>query len=150
MTLESANICSKMLSFGVGEAARLSPPGDATEFCIGREVAELVAEANGLPSTAAPIATNIAMCSFLYRNAFCWELAFGLGSSDLDSEVWEKTKWTLRKPRNVHTRSVRAWQRRASTAAPSVKQRKRRRRSLARAHTPDAKASRTSHHFIIG
>jgi osmotically-inducible protein OsmY len=50
----------------------------------------------------------------------------------------------------VPTRSVRAWRRRASTAAPSVKQRKRRRRSLARVHTPDAKARRTSHHFITG
>ena len=32
----------------------------------------------------------------------------------------------------------------------SVRQRKRRRRSLVRAHTPDAKARRTSHQFLIG
>src|ERR1017187_10704669 len=44
-----------------------------------------VTENNGLP-TIAPVAG----CSFLYRNTFSWELAFGLGSSDLVSEVGRK------------------------------------------------------------
>jgi hypothetical protein len=62
---------------------------------------------NGLPSTAASKATNIAMCSFLYRNTFFWELAFGLGHPLL-IRSWEERKWFLRKPRSVPTRSVRA------------------------------------------
>ena len=81
MTFESANICSKLLTLGAGETTLLSRAGKPQDFApaVRREVAGLVAEANGLPSTAAPEATNIAMCSFLYRNTFSWELAFGLG-----------------------------------------------------------------------
>jgi hypothetical protein len=30
------------------------------------------------------------MCSFQYRNIFPWELAFGLGSSELDPKLGEK------------------------------------------------------------
>src|ERR1022692_204874 len=90
MTLESANICSKLLTLGAGETTQLSRAGKPQDFApaVRREVAGLVAEANGLPS--ATIATDIAMCSFLYRNTFSWELAFGLGSSDLVSEVGRK------------------------------------------------------------
>src|ERR1035437_2451777 len=109
MSLESANICSKLLTLGAGEATRLSPSGKPQDFApaVRREAAGLVAEANRLPSTAAPKATNIAMCSFLYRNTFSWELAYGLGHPLL-IRSWEERKWFLRKPRNVHTRSVRA------------------------------------------
>jgi hypothetical protein len=90
MTLESANICSKLLTLGAGETTQLSRAGKPQDFApaVRREVAGLVAEANGLPS--ATIATDIAMCSFLYRNTFSWELAFGLGSSELDPELGEK------------------------------------------------------------
>ena len=92
MTLESANICSKLLTLGAGETTQLSRAGKPQDFApaVRREVAGLVAEANGLPSTAAPKATNIAMCSFLYRNTFSWELAFGLGSSELDPKFGRK------------------------------------------------------------
>ena len=92
MTLESANICSKLLTLGAGEATRLSPSGKPQNSApaVRREVAGLVAEANGLPSTGAPKATNIAMCSFLYRNTFSWELTFGLGSSELDPKFGRK------------------------------------------------------------
>src|ERR1017187_7135573 len=92
MTLESANICSKLLTLGAGETTQLSRAGKPQAFAprVRREVAGLVAEANGLPSTAAPKATNIAMCSFQYRNTFSWELAFGLGSSELDPKFGRK------------------------------------------------------------
>ena len=90
MTLESANICSKLLTLGAGETTQLSRAGKPQDFApaVRREVAGLVAEANGLPS--ATIATDIAMCSFLYRNTFSWELAFGLGSSELDPKFGRK------------------------------------------------------------
>ena len=79
-----------MLTLGAGEATRLSPSGKPQNSApaVRREVARLVAEANGLPS--ATIATDIAMCSFLYRNTFSWELAFGVGSSELDPKFGRK------------------------------------------------------------
>lgn len=141
MTLESANICSQLLTLGAGETTLLSRTGTPQDVAP----TGLVAETNGLGSTAATITTNIAMCSFLHRNIFSWELAFGLGSSETWSEVGRARKWTPRKPRSVPTRSVRAWRRRASIAAPSVKQPRRRQRLLVRAHTQDAKARRASH-----
>jgi hypothetical protein len=150
MTLESANICSKLLSLGVGEAARLPPirggHGILRRLRSGRTCRR-----------SQPIALYGCAHSDQYRNVFVSvQKHFFLGTSILDLDhpnlirSWEKRKWTLRKPRSVPTRSVRAWRRRASTAVPSVKQRKRHRRSLARVHTPDAKARRTSHHIIIG
>ena len=88
MTLESANICSKLLTRRTGEATLLSRAGKPQVFApaVRREGAALVAEAK----TAATTATNIAMCSFQCRNIFPWELAFGLGSSELDPKLGEK------------------------------------------------------------
>ena len=97
MTLESANICSKLLTRRAGEATLLSRAGKPQVFApaVRREGAALVAEAK----TAATTATNIAMCSFQYRNIFSWELAFGLGhpllirsweNKEMDSTKGEK------------------------------------------------------------
>src|ERR1039457_456947 len=80
MTPESANICSQLLTPSVATRRARNPTPSRPQRSCSR-----VTENNGLP-TIAPVAG----CSFLYRNTFSWELAFGLGSSDLVSEVGRK------------------------------------------------------------
>ena len=71
----------------------------------------------------------------LLTDIWTWIIPFG-------SEVGRK-KWPLRKPRSVHIQFVRAWQRRASTAASSASQWPIRRTSIVCARTPNAKATRS-------
>src|ERR1035438_718049 len=80
MTPESANICSQLLTPSVATRRARNPTPSRPQRSCSR-----VTENNGLP-TIAPVAA----CSFLYRNTFSWELAFGLGSSDLDPKLGEK------------------------------------------------------------
>src|ERR1035438_2680032 len=101
MTLESANICSKLLTRRAGDATLLSLAGKPQVFApaVRREGAALVAEAE----TAATTATNIAMCSFQYRNIVSWELAFGLGSSRLDPKLREKEMLSEKAEKCAHS-----------------------------------------------
>ena len=85
MTPESANICSQLLTLKVA-TRRAQNPAPA----VRREAAAGVTENDGLPSIAPTVRTTVTRCSFLYRNTLSWRLAFGLGSSDLDSEVGRK------------------------------------------------------------
>src|ERR1019366_6089322 len=73
MTLESANICSQLLTLGAGEATRLSPSGKPQNSApaVRREVAALVAEAK-----------NGCDCSDQHRNVFVSvQKYFSLGTS---------------------------------------------------------------------
>jgi|ERR1035438_3264148 hypothetical protein len=88
MTLESANICSKLLTRRAGDATLLSLAGKPQVFApaVRREGAALVAETK----TAATTATNIAMCSFQYRNIFSWGTSIWTWTSALDPKLGEQ------------------------------------------------------------
>jgi hypothetical protein len=150
MTLESANICSKLLTRRpVRPRCSREPGSQVFAPAVRREGAALVAEAK----TAATTATNIAMCSFQCRNIFSWELAFGLGSSRLDPKLGEKEMLSEKAEKCAHSlcscvaTSGKYCSAECQATEQSVKQRKRRRRSLARVYTPDAKARKPERGF---
>src|ERR1035438_2483926 len=90
MTLESANICQHCSLSGLVRPRCSREPG--SHRILRQPSAEKWQDFSRKPTDChlRTIATNIAMCSFLYRNTFYWELAFGVGSSERDPKLGEK------------------------------------------------------------